>query len=424
MKRRPAAASAAAAAAEKAVTPAAPPRKTSPLLDAPRRFLASLYARLPKRFSLNMDNADLVIRALEPVAVFLCIALIASAVIFYSRFVTPEIFARLGPAAGLLHTTFGLSLCYAFGRSYYHLLTTPPGTTKDIGAARLEELRKKTAAERGDATPCWRFCDRCALPKPPLSHHCSVCGSCVLRADHHCPWFANCLGFGNYRHFVLFLAYLSAAAAYACATTYFLFSAEAVRDPWSYRWLIVLALAAGGLGLALAALLGWHFLCLSTGMGTLEMMDRVLGWHEQDDGGEEERESEEDENTGGGEGDRRRQRRPPPPHEDDGEDESEDDDQAEDKAGGGEGGKRRRQKRAPPPPHVALKSLRDYPWNLGLEGNVRLAFDLQDGKRWWWVRWLQVHGAPRRGDGVVFPVQQRASAAMGGGGEAKKKKAS
>jgi hypothetical protein len=265
------------------------------------------------------------------------------------------------------------------------LLTTPPGTTKDIGAAKLEALRKKTAAAEGGAAPCWRFCDRCALPKPPLSHHCSVCNACVLRADHHCPWFANCLGFGNYRHFVLFLVYLSAGAGYACATTYFLFSSEAVQDPWGFRWLIVLALAAGGLGLALAALLGWHFVCLWKGMGTLEMMDRVLGWHEQEE--EESEESEDDEGE-----------------------------EADGKAGvgSGEGDRRRRPKRPPPPPHVALKSLRDYPWNLGLEENVRLAFDLQDGKRGWWVRWLRVHGAPRRGDGVVFPTQRTS------GGESKK----
>lgn len=33
-----------------------------------------------------------------------------------------------------------------------------------------------------------RFCDKCMLVKPDRAHHCSVCGMCVLKMDHHCPW--------------------------------------------------------------------------------------------------------------------------------------------------------------------------------------------------------------------------------------------
>lgn len=52
-----------------------------------------------------------------------------------------------------------------------------------------------------------RFCEKCQLVKPDRAHHCSVCGTCILKMDHHCPWVNNCVSFTNYKFFILFLAY-------------------------------------------------------------------------------------------------------------------------------------------------------------------------------------------------------------------------
>lgn len=30
------------------------------------------------------------------------------------------------------------------------------------------------------------ICKRCLIPKPPRTHHCSICNKCILKYDHHC----------------------------------------------------------------------------------------------------------------------------------------------------------------------------------------------------------------------------------------------
>lgn len=42
----------------------------------------------------------------------------------------------------------------------------------------------------------------------------SISGKCILNMDHYCPWMNNCIGYRNYRYFVLFLLYLFTGSIY------------------------------------------------------------------------------------------------------------------------------------------------------------------------------------------------------------------
>ncbi|KAJ2898572.1 DHHC zinc finger domain-containing protein [Zalerion maritima] len=62
-----------------------------------------------------------------------------------------------------------------------------------------------------------QFCKTCRIPKPARSKHCSVCGFCVSKMDHHCVFINACVGRENQHYFLLLLLSTAALTAYgAC----------------------------------------------------------------------------------------------------------------------------------------------------------------------------------------------------------------
>ncbi|KAG2484330.1 hypothetical protein HYH03_016872 [Edaphochlamys debaryana] len=70
------------------------------------------------------------------------------------------------------------------------------------------------------------YCWSCRGPKPRDAHHCHMCSVCVVDLDHHCPFVANCVGRGNMRNFISFLAFTCAAMAYCLAVCGFLLARD------------------------------------------------------------------------------------------------------------------------------------------------------------------------------------------------------
>ncbi|GAB4846636.1 Probable protein S-acyltransferase 14 [Ancistrocladus abbreviatus] len=99
---------------------------------------------------------------------------------------------------------------------YFSIVFTDPGSVPPSWKPVVDEERGETdpltgpefsgiPAEAGH--PKIQFCRKCNQLKPPHCHHCSVCGRCVLKMDHHCVWVVNCVGALNYKFFLLFLFY-------------------------------------------------------------------------------------------------------------------------------------------------------------------------------------------------------------------------
>ena len=72
------------------------------------------------------------------------------------------------------------------------------------GAIRYCEVRSFKLVQYWIFVLCFQVC---FVIKPDRAHHCSVCERCILKMDHHCPWVNNCVGFGNYKFFLLFVSY-------------------------------------------------------------------------------------------------------------------------------------------------------------------------------------------------------------------------
>lgn len=55
----------------------------------------------------------------------------------------------------------------------------------DTEVYSYDQVTMVTAKRNGQP----RMCRKCDNLKPDRTHHCSICGECILKFDHHCPWY-------------------------------------------------------------------------------------------------------------------------------------------------------------------------------------------------------------------------------------------
>ncbi|KAK5117760.1 hypothetical protein LTR85_008735 [Meristemomyces frigidus] len=141
---------------------------------------------------------------------------------------------------------------------------------------RREGMTMVTAKSSGQP----RYCKKCQCTKPDRTHHCSSCGQCVLKMDHHCPWLATCVGLRNYKPFLLFLLYTSLFCWLCFAVSASWVWAEIIDDVQMDQGLMVvhtilLAVLGGIIGLVLSGFTGWHVWLAATGQTTIESLEKT-----------------------------------------------------------------------------------------------------------------------------------------------------
>ena len=67
----------------------------------------------------------------------------------------------------------------------------------------------------------------------------SISGRCIFHMDHYCPWMSNCVGYYNYRYFVLFLFWLFVGSIYVISITISPLLSIPSNQRWYWRkWVI------------------------------------------------------------------------------------------------------------------------------------------------------------------------------------------
>ncbi|UIZ27805.1 hypothetical protein KXD40_004555 [Peronospora effusa] len=125
-----------------------------------------------------------------------------------------------------------------------------------------------------------RTCRKCRAQKPDRTHHCSTCRQCVLKMDHHCVYINKCIGYFNYKFFVLFLGWSAITCLYQSSLlfryvlteTFVHFGKLELLNPRVQ--IVSVFFGSTCLGLALACFYMMHLYLVANNYSTLEYCEK------------------------------------------------------------------------------------------------------------------------------------------------------
>ncbi|KAH8104674.1 zf-DHHC-domain-containing protein [Cristinia sonorae] len=186
-----------------------------------------------------------------------------------------------------VHFAFTYTLSFLVFSSLIVILARDPGPVPSShapdGAADddLDITQALLSGHDDDMTSPGKWCRKCWAPKPPRTHHCSSCGRCILKMDHHCAWLGNvCLGHRTYTSFLHFLTCTVALSAYIAVinirAVYYAFTNPLSIDESTPIHCISLSFASIVITMVIGPFLLYHCYLISTNQTTLESLSPFL----------------------------------------------------------------------------------------------------------------------------------------------------
>jgi len=155
--------------------------------------------------------------------------------------------------------------------SFYMVVFSDPGRVPQEFSDKIHELSNMTL-EEGQKTE-FTVCRRCQVPRPPRAHHCRHCRVCIRKMDHHCPVVNNCVGWGNYKYFILLLTWCDILCWFGALTGILKYLLVGIQGMVVEEIQIFIGLALGFIyGVGLIGFGGFHYYLVFTNSSTMDNM--------------------------------------------------------------------------------------------------------------------------------------------------------
>jgi hypothetical protein len=118
-------------------------------------------------------------------------------------------------------------------------------------------------------------CKYCKQPKVIRSHHCTICGYCVMKMDHHCPWINNCVGQNNHRYFMLFLTHTFFGCIFVCLTSIPILFNSRITKTMEFNFVAILSFVGF---ILLIFFNSWNWFLVLKGNTTIEYWSLKAGF--------------------------------------------------------------------------------------------------------------------------------------------------